>query len=133
LAWSDGQQAIDQAAAQSPDIVLLDMMMPEKDGMQACRESQQPGHRNVPIILITAHCGRGKQDLTPCAPAPATFLPQTLLDDRTARSRGGTSSSLTIFSASSRARTTLLESTIEQLKNTETHWCRPRNSPHSDA
>ena len=39
----------------APDIVLLDMMMPEKDGLQACREIRAaPETRAVPIILITA-------------------------------------------------------------------------------
>ena len=34
----DGQQAVEKASQFLPDIILLDMMMPEKDGLQACRE-----------------------------------------------------------------------------------------------
>ncbi len=53
---SDGQQAVDKAAVCGPDIVLLDMMMPEKDGIQAAREIRAaPATQNVPIVLITAH------------------------------------------------------------------------------
>ncbi len=51
----DGQQAIEKASQYQPDIVLLDMMMPEKDGLQACRElRERPVTRNVPIVLLTA-------------------------------------------------------------------------------
>jgi len=53
---TDGQQAVDKAAAFTPDIILLDMMMPEKDGIQAAREIRAaPATQNVPIVLITAH------------------------------------------------------------------------------
>jgi signal transduction histidine kinase len=51
----DGQQAIDKATEILPDIILLDMMMPEKDGLQACREIRQGTEtKGIPIILLTA-------------------------------------------------------------------------------
>ena len=34
----DGKQAVEKASQFLPDIILLDMMMPEKDGLQVCRE-----------------------------------------------------------------------------------------------
>ena len=37
----DGQQAIEKASQFLPDLILLDMMMPEKDGLQACRELRE--------------------------------------------------------------------------------------------
>ena len=52
---SDGQQAVDKAGQFLPDIILLDMNMPEKDGLQVCRElRQQEPTQNIPIILLTA-------------------------------------------------------------------------------
>jgi signal transduction histidine kinase len=51
----DGQQAIEKAGQFLPDIILLDMMMPEKDGLQTCREIRQaPLTQTIPIILLTA-------------------------------------------------------------------------------
>jgi signal transduction histidine kinase len=51
----DGQQAIDKASQFLPDIILLDMMMPEKDGLQACREIRdRTPTQNTPIVLLTA-------------------------------------------------------------------------------
>lgn len=51
----DGQQAIEKAAQYFPDIILLDMMMPEKDGMQVCRELRQRfTTQGIPIVMLTA-------------------------------------------------------------------------------
>ena len=51
----DGQQAIEKATQYHPEIVLLDMMMPEKDGLQACRELREgETTRRIPIVLLTA-------------------------------------------------------------------------------
>jgi signal transduction histidine kinase len=52
---TDGEQAVRLAGELHPDLVLLDLMMPKKDGLQACREIREsPATRNVPIILLTA-------------------------------------------------------------------------------
>ena len=51
----DGQQAIDKANQFLPDVVLLDMMMPEKDGLQVCRElRERTSTRGIPVLLLTA-------------------------------------------------------------------------------
>jgi signal transduction histidine kinase len=51
----DGGQAFDKAVEFLPDIILLDMNMPEKDGLQVCRElRQQASTREIPIIILTA-------------------------------------------------------------------------------
>ena len=51
----DGQQAIEKATQFIPEIILLDMMMPEKDGLQACREiRERTSTQNIPIMLLTA-------------------------------------------------------------------------------
>ncbi|MBP5256726.1 MAG: response regulator transcription factor [Clostridia bacterium] len=48
----DGAEAISVFRLYDPDIVLLDIMLPKKDGWQVCREIRE--FSNVPIIMITA-------------------------------------------------------------------------------
>jgi class 3 adenylate cyclase len=51
----DGHEALIAAREQTPDLILLDVMMPGKDGMQVCRELKaDPGLPFMPIILVTA-------------------------------------------------------------------------------
>jgi signal transduction histidine kinase len=51
----DGQQALEKAAQFLPDIILSDMMMPEKDGLQVCRELRdRTSTRSIPVVLLTA-------------------------------------------------------------------------------
>ncbi|MFT5378118.1 MAG: DNA-binding response OmpR family regulator, partial [Candidatus Latescibacterota bacterium] len=50
-----GQQALDIAAQATPDLVLLDVMMPEMDGYEVCRLLKADEKmRDVPVIFITA-------------------------------------------------------------------------------
>ncbi len=49
---ADGQQAIDRTAAEKPDLILLDVMMPVMDGFTACERIRE--FSAVPIIIITA-------------------------------------------------------------------------------
>ncbi|MCL2057230.1 MAG: response regulator transcription factor [Oscillospiraceae bacterium] len=48
----NGEDAVAKFGAESPDIVLLDIMMPKLDGWQVCREIRKKS--NCPIIMITA-------------------------------------------------------------------------------
>jgi len=50
---SDGQHALDRAARQSFDLLLLDVMLPGKDGFEICRSLRRQGVR-TPIIMLTA-------------------------------------------------------------------------------
>ena len=47
-----GAQALQQYETEKPDILLLDVMMPELDGWQVCRELRKTSQ--VPIIMLTA-------------------------------------------------------------------------------
>jgi DNA-binding response OmpR family regulator len=52
---SDGQEALTQAAQLIPDIILLDVMMPNMDGFEVCQRMRaDPTLAKVPIIMITA-------------------------------------------------------------------------------
>lgn len=52
LAAYDGQQALDLALRERPDLVVLDLMLPEIDGMEVCRRLRRTS--DVPIIMLTA-------------------------------------------------------------------------------
>ena len=50
---SDGESALQRAAKETFDLILLDVMLPGKDGFEVCRELRRGGSK-TPIILLTA-------------------------------------------------------------------------------
>src|SRR4030042_581701 len=48
----DGKTAVEQARSQKPDLILLDLNLPELDGLEVCRTIRKQS--NVPIIMLTA-------------------------------------------------------------------------------
>ena len=54
VAWlaSDGAEAVLKAAADRPDLILMDLIMPGVDGVEATRQIMQ--HANVPILVVTS-------------------------------------------------------------------------------
>lgn len=53
LVAEDGEAALEAATTQSPDLVLLDIMMPKIDGLECCRRIRQAGF-TYPILMLTA-------------------------------------------------------------------------------
>ena len=52
---ADGKQAIDKALAEKPDLIILDVIMPNMDGFQACRKMKKsPELQHIPIIMLTS-------------------------------------------------------------------------------
>lgn len=49
---ANGQEALEMVAAEQPDLILLDVMMPVMDGFTACERIRE--FSNVPIIIVTA-------------------------------------------------------------------------------
>ena len=49
----DGREALAQAKDKSPDLIILDIMLPKLDGFEVCRELRKSGS-NVPIIILSA-------------------------------------------------------------------------------
>ena len=54
-ATNDSSSAIELAKAEMPDLILLDLMMPQPDGFRLCRMlREEPLFINTPIIIVTA-------------------------------------------------------------------------------
>jgi two-component system response regulator ResD len=52
VAANDGKQALESVEKESPDVIILDVMMPEMDGFEVCREIRKKW--DTPIIMLTA-------------------------------------------------------------------------------
>jgi signal transduction histidine kinase len=115
----DGNQAVEKALQFLPEMILLDMMMPEKDGLQACRELRQktPTQR-IPILLLTARADEetklasleaGASDFLtkPFSTTELSVRIRNLIESRT-------------FERKLARQNQILEATLQQLKDTET-------------
>jgi CheY-like chemotaxis protein len=60
---TDGQQGVDKARSERPDVILLDMNLPVMDGWTAAGEiKRDAGTAAVPIIALTAHAMSGDRE-----------------------------------------------------------------------
>jgi two-component system alkaline phosphatase synthesis response regulator PhoP len=51
----DGEQALEKARAEKPDLIVLDIMMPKLDGYETCKRLKaDPEIKDVPVILLSA-------------------------------------------------------------------------------
>src|SRR5437899_10521581 len=115
----DGQQAVEKASQFLPDIILLDMMMPEKDGLQACREiRQRTPTQGIPIILLTARADE-QTKLDSLAAGASDFLAKPFsTTELHVRIKNLVESHQYQMKLSKQNQ--VLENTIDQLKETET-------------
>jgi two-component system, OmpR family, alkaline phosphatase synthesis response regulator PhoP len=51
----DGKEGLEKAVSEKPDLILLDIMMPEIDGLEVCsRLKKNPETRHIPIFMLSA-------------------------------------------------------------------------------
>ncbi len=56
----DGEQALEMAETERPDLILMDVVMPRKTGFEACRElKRREDTKSIPVILVTTR-GEGE-------------------------------------------------------------------------
>ena len=61
----NGREAIERAREDTPDLVLMDLSLPEVDGWEATRIlKEDPATRSIPIIALTAHAMAGEKERT---------------------------------------------------------------------
>jgi CheY-like chemotaxis protein len=70
----NGREALDKAQSLRPDLILMDMMMPEMDGMEATRRLRQlPGLETIPVIAVSASAS-GADESSSLAAGANVFL-----------------------------------------------------------
>ena len=63
VAVSDGQQGIDMALSEIPDVIVLDMSLPIVDGWNVARNlKSNSATKDIPIIALSAHAMEGDRD-----------------------------------------------------------------------
>lgn len=52
---SSGAEALEKTKAEQPDVIFLDIIMPEMDGFEACRKLRNdPATKHIPVIFVTS-------------------------------------------------------------------------------
>lgn len=114
----DGKQAVEKASQFLPDVIVCDMMMPEKSGLEVCREIRERTHtKSTPILMLTARADE-ETKLTALAAGANDFITKPFSTTEL-RVRLKNLADTFYLQQKLARQNQMLESTIEQLKDTE--------------
>ena len=55
VAASDGKQGLEKAKTENPDLIFMDIVMPEMDGFSACRQiTTDDATKNIPVVIVSS-------------------------------------------------------------------------------
>ena len=78
----DGAQAMDQVRKQIPDVIFLDLMLPDVDGYDLCRSLKASGTtREIPVIIVTARI-TGENRIESFGAGADDFIPKPYMPDQ---------------------------------------------------
>lgn len=64
LSASEGQEGLNKARTEKPDLVILDLMLPKLDGYKVCRMLKfDETYKSIPIIIFTARAQKKDEEL----------------------------------------------------------------------
>ena len=76
ISASDGEAGLNKAVQEKPDLLILDIMMPKKSGLDVCKELRAKGY-TMPVVMLTAR-GRRLTKSSASSSAPTTMSPSRL-------------------------------------------------------
>jgi len=63
LTATDGEEALDMATKDKPDLIIMDIYLPKVSGLEVTKRLRQmPAFNHVPIIAVTAHAMKGDKE-----------------------------------------------------------------------
>ena len=63
LTATDGEEALDMATRDKPDLIIMDIYLPKVSGLEVTKRLRQmPAFNHVPIIAVTAHAMKGDKE-----------------------------------------------------------------------
>ena len=114
----DGQQAIEKASQFLPDLIVCDIMMPEKNGFEVCRDLRERiSTRSIPVLLLTARADE-ETKITALSAGANDFITKPFSTIELRVRIKNLVEAHNLQQAVSR-QNQILEATIEQLKETE--------------
>ena len=115
---TDGQQAVEKASQFLPDVILCDMMMPEKDGLEVCRDlRQRTSTQAIPILMLTARADE-ETKLAVLSAGANDFVPKPFSTTELIVRLKNLADAHQLQQELAR-KNQILEATLEQLKDTE--------------